>query len=93
MECVKKVEINKMIENIIKNETKEKTKEEEIEYYDTILNVIDTVLTSENFDTSDLDKGKEEVIETEKMTITFTTTKSQSNNANDNKTTINLGEC
>ena len=94
MECVKNVEIKKMIENvIITNETKEKTKEEEIEYYDTIMKDIDTAFTSEDFDTSDLDKGNDETIEIEKMKITFTTTKTQNDNENNNMTTIDLGEC
>ena len=93
MECVKNVEIKKMIEDIIKNETKEKTKEEENQYYDTILKEIDIAFTSENFDTYNLDKGNYEIIETEKIKITFTTTKTQKNNAKNNMTTIDLDEC
>ena len=93
MECVKNVEIKKMIEYIIKNETKEKTKEEENKYYDTILKEIDIAFTSENFDTYNLDKGNYEIIETEKIKITFTTTKTQKNNAKNNMTTIDLDEC
>ena len=54
---------------------------------------IDTAFTSEDFDTSDLDKGNDETIEIEKMKITFTTTKTQNDNENNNMTTIDLGEC
>ena len=96
MECVKNNEIKNIIENIImieKNETVEKTKEEEIEYYDTILEKIENAFTDENYDTSELDNGKEEIIETEKMTVTFTTTQNQKNNLNDNMTSIDFGEC
>ena len=86
-----KVAKNKEIKSIIKdllkyekNETvikdKEKAKEEEIKYYDTILENIETGFTSEDYDTSNLDKGEDEVIETEKMTVTFTTTDNQKKN-------------
>ena len=100
-----KVAKNKEIKSIIKdllkyekNETvikdKEKAKEEEIKYYDTILENIETGFTSEDYDTSNLDKGEDEVIETEKMTVTFTTTDNQKkNNISNNMTTIDLGEC
>ena len=95
--CVKNTEMKKVIENIMikydKNDTVEKTKEEEIEYYDTILEILETGFTSEGYDTSDLDNGKEEIIETEKMRVTFTTTENQKNNTNDNMTSIDLGEC
>ena len=76
-----------------KNKTKGKTKEEETQYYDTIIENIEIMLTSENFDTSDLDNGNDEIIETEKMNITLTTTQNQKNNINKNMTSIDLGEC
>ena len=85
-----------MIEDIIKidkNETVEKTKEEEIEYYDTILKKLENIFTDKNYDTSELDNGKEEIIETGKITVTFTTTQNQKNNLNNNMTRINLGQC
>ena len=95
MECIKNIQ--KMFEDIIikyeKNESNEKTKEEIIEYYDTVLERLETGFTSEDYDTSDLDNGKEEIIETEKMTITFTTTENQKSSNNDNMTSIDLGEC
>jgi len=86
-------EIKKLIENIASNETVKKTKEEEIEYYDTILDIIETGFTSGNYDTTELDNGGVEIIKTEKMTITFTTIQNQKNVINDNMTNINLGEC
>ena len=87
-----------MIENIVKyekneTETEEKAKEEEIKYYDQIIEKIEEAFTSDNYDTSNLDKGEDEVIETEKMTVTFTTTQNQKDNSNNNMTSIDLGEC
>ena len=75
------------------NETGEISKEEEIQYYDSVLEKIESGFTSENYDTSNLDNGEEEIITTEKMTITFTTTQNQKNNSENNMTTLNLGEC
>ena len=66
---------------------------EEIEYYNTILKKIENIFTNDNYNTSELDKGKDEIIETEKMTITFTTIQNQKNNLNNNITIIDLGEC
>ena len=93
---IKNIEIINKIHDLINNKTnKTETKgEEEIKYYDTILENVESSFTSEDYDTSDLDKGKDEVIETEKMKITFTTTENQkNNNVSNNMTTIDLGEC
>ena len=68
-------------------------KEEEIKYYDAILDNIESGFTSENYETSNLDNGKDDLIKLDKMTITFTTSQSQKNNINYNMTTIDLGEC
>jgi len=42
-----------------------------------MLQNIEEGFTSEDYDTSNLDKGKDEIIEAEKMTVTFTTTQNQ----------------
>ena len=89
----KEIKIKNVIDNMIKNQVKGKTKEEENKYYDNILKILKEALTSENYDTSDIDNGKEENIETEKMKITITTTKNQKNNMNSNTTIIDLGNC
>ena len=68
-------------------------KEEEIKYYDEILDNIESGFTSENYETSNLDNGKDDLIKLDKITITFTTSQSQKNNINYNMTTIDLGEC
>jgi len=92
-ECVNITELNNTIEYLISNETVINTKEEEIEYYDTILKKLENIFTDKNYDTSELDNGKEEIIETGKITVTFTTTQNQKNNLNNNKTSIDFGGC
>ena len=53
------------------------TKEQKIEYYDTILKNIENTYTNKIYDTSKLDKGKDDLIEIEKMIIISTTTQNQ----------------
>ena len=72
---------------------KKKNKEEEIKAYDTLIQNVEDIFTSENYDTSNLDKGEDQVITTEKMTITLSTTQNQMNNTNNNMTLLDLGEC
>ena len=89
-ECVK-YDIKNLIEDIIipeKNNTKEK-----VEYYNNILEKLETGFTSEIYDTSNLDNGEDEVIEIKDIKITFTTTQNQKNNTNNNMTIIDLGDC
>ena len=98
MECIKNIEIKNIVEELLNiinknDENKPKDKEEEAKFYDTILESIETSFTSENYDTSNLDKGEDEVIETEKITVTFTTTQNQKNNQNSSVTIVDLGEC
>ena len=59
-------DLKKEILNIEPNETNLKNIEEENEYYDTILKTIENIFTSENYDTSKLDNGEDEVITTKK---------------------------
>ena len=90
------IETEKMTFTTTQNQNKEieiKTKEEEIVYYNTILENVENLFTNGSFNTSNLDNGKDEIIETEKMTVTFTTTQNQKNNLNNNITSIDLGEC
>ena len=87
-----KFDINYMIKDIIKNE-KNETKEEEIKYYNKIIEAIETGFTSEKYDTSYLDKGEDEELKTDKIIITFTTIKNQKNNKNNKISSIDLGEC
>ena len=76
---------------IEKNETMIKTKEEEIEYYNKILKLMESEFISENYDISYLDSGKDEIIEAGKLKVIFTTIENQKNNHN--MTIVDLGEC
>ena len=89
-ECIKHNFIDK-IKNGLKNETKKS--EDENKYYNTILKNIEDALTSEDFDTYDLDNGEEEIIEEGKISITITTTQNLRNTLKDNITSINLDNC
>ena len=75
------------------NDTTEKNETEEIIYYDSYIKKVEEAFTSENYDTSDLDDGKDEIIETKKVTFTLTTTQNQKRNFDNNMTTVDLGEC
>ena len=98
--CINKYEINKeyfkeeKINNISNEYTEEKiNKEEEIKAQNIILDNFEKGFTSEDYDTSDLDNGENEVYEYEKMTITLSTSDSQKNNEKNNFTTVDLGNC
>ena len=86
-------DIKNQILNYEKNEKDKLRKEEQIKYYDEILENIETLFTSELYNTSDVDSGKDEIIKTEKLIITMTSTQNQRNNLNINTTKIDLGEC
>ena len=90
MECAKNHKIKNLIDNIINENT---TREEEIQYYDTILDDIENNFTSENFDSIYLDNGVDEIIKTEKIKITLTTIDNQKNNLDDEMTRLYLDEC
>ena len=96
-ECIKDkaININEIEDTIKKNQINEtnKTEEEIIKYYDNILETVEASFTLNNYDTSNIDNGKDEIIETKKMKIILTTIENQSNKKNDNITTIELGEC
>ena len=94
-ECTNSLTVDDVIE-VISNIDKdgiEESKLQQIKYYDNILQSIESSFTSENYDTSNIDNGKEDVIKTEKMTVTFTTSQNQKNNIKKNSTSIDLGEC
>ena len=105
-ECVKNCPIKDMkLSNCIQNyknekeeeennEDNQKENEEETKAQDIMLQNIEIGFTSEEYDTSSLDKGEDEVFEDEKMTATLTTTQNQkdsTNNKTNNMTMIDLG--
>ena len=81
--------------NIINNKTNAtgKSNEEEIKYYDNISKSVEDEFTSKDYDTSNLDNELDDIIKTEKMTITLSIYGNQKNNSNNNMTRIDLGEC
>ena len=94
-ECIK-YNIEEIINNLLINNTINKddiSKEEEIKYYDNILKIIENEFTSDNYDTTNIDKGQDNIIKSGKITTTLTTTENQKNNINNNMTRLDLGEC
>ena len=95
MECVKYT-IEDKINNLFLNNKKNltvKSKEKEIEIYDEILQIIEEEFTSENYNTFKLKGGQDDIIKTDKIITTFTTSENQKNNINNNMTRIDFGEC
>ena len=88
--CPKYDEIKKILEDLINNKT---MKEEETKYYDTILEYIEDIMTSNKYNTSALDGGNDEIIKTEKVKVIISTSENQKNNIDNNATTVDLGEC
>ena len=91
--------INDMIQDLSSkynnDSSKEMTNEEEKKYYNEIIKNVESIFTDKNFDTTNLDNGKEQFIKIEKITITSTTSQSQKNKTNDfnNMMTLDLGGC
>ena len=62
-------------------------------YYNKIIEDIKANIISPSYNTSKIENGQDEVIITEKMNITITTTKNQNDNKYNNFFSIDLGEC
>ena len=95
-ECV--IEDEKSIENFIDdifNNTisEDLEREDEINKYNKILEKIESLFTSDNYDLTDIDRGEDQIINAHKIQITFTNTENQKNNIKSNMSTIDLGEC
>ena len=99
-ECVNSCDINQILSGKCvfkyKNNKNDKInkdkKQEEIKLQDKFLENIEEGFTSENYNTSGIDNGNDEIIQYNKMTITLTTTDNQRNNDNNDITTIDFGE-
>ena len=94
MECFKNDfrHLMKELETYEQNKKQNMSKEEKIDYYNSIIKIIEKSYT-DNYDTSKLDNGEDEIIKTEKINVTLTTLQNQKNNINQNMTTIDLGTC
>ena len=95
MECTNSLNAEDVMNEILKIDVDgmQESKLEITKYYNKILENIENAFTSIYYDTSNIDNGQDEVIKTDKMTITFTNSENQKNNVNKNTTSINLGEC
>ena len=92
---INNIDIQDLMEYILKHEKNETKEEEEIKYYNKIIVNIEKYFTSDNYDTSDIDKGEDQIIQTDKMVVTLTSTQNQksNNNTNKNMTSLDLGNC
>ena len=93
-QCIKNCDINDIIEEkcILKYKKNKTEIDNNIKEEDIFLSNIELGFTSESFNTSDLDNGKEKIIRNNNITITLTNSENQKNN-NNNMTSIDLGEC
>ena len=80
------------------NQTKEKEQDnytKDNDYYDYMLKKIETYFTSENYNTSKIDKGEDEIIEANLLSFSLTSIRNQKNiiNMDKNETAVDLGPC
>ena len=92
-ECVKYcpfkyLQNNDCIQNHIDNQTIDNLIEQDL-----IIKNMEIYFTSEDYDTTYLDEGEDEIFESEDMTIVLTTVQNQNKNRNKNITIIDLGQC
>ena len=69
------------------------TNKEIIKLYDNILNNIESSFTSENYNTSNLENGNDEIIELNQIKKILTTSENQNNKIKENISTIYLNQC
>ena len=97
-ECVNKCSTNEIklklcIKKLTNYNTEKESKEEHTKVEDLIMENIEVDFTSEEYNTSDIEKGQDISIVESKFTITLTTTENQKNNNDSNIITIDLEEC
>ena len=94
-ECIKYGHIDFMKNFLLNYEANitETSQEEEIKYYDNILQYIEDEFTSGKYNTINIDNGQDDIIKTGKIITTLTTSENQKNNINNNMTRIDSGEC
>ena len=95
-QCIDNCQIDLILKEKCKLNIEEDKGEENYTAQDIILTNVEFSFTSEEYNTSNLDNGQEEIIKDEIMQITLTTTEIQRNNYNknnNNSTSIDLGEC
>ena len=60
---------------------------------DILINNFEKYFTSDDYNTTKIEKGEDEIYQEETFTITFTSSENQKNNINNNMTRIDLGQC
>ena len=60
---------------------------------DILIKNFENYFTSEDYNTTKIEQGEEEIFQEEEFTITFTTSENQKKNINNNMTKIDLGQC
>ena len=81
--------LDNLIDNILtKLKSNETNNEKEIEYYNEIIQKMESNIKSQNFVTSKLDNGEEKIFKADKMQITLTTIQTEKNKINDINNTI-----
>ena len=88
----------KNIQNIIDTllnfeDDEEMMEDEEINNHNKMLENFESILTSDNYDLTNIDKGEEQILKAKKLIITITNLQNQKNNIKNNMSTIDLGEC
>ena len=90
-ECAKNCDINSITNKICILNNQEKGNSD---IFDNLLKNVEDIFTSNDYDTSEIEKGNNDIIKFNHMIITLTTTTNQQNNEKyGNETTINLGNC
>ena len=92
--CVKNCGIKSILNKSCILNFQDKENIDSVKTFDILLKTIETGFTSNDYDTSGLEEGINDIIEYKQMIITLTTTKNQKNDENnENVTAINLGKC
>ena len=86
---INKIDIENMIKIILSS--KNKTNLDELYYFEIIIKTIESNFSNEYYDKTNLDKGKEELFDLKKFSVTLFST--QNNNINSNKTSIDFRNC
>ena len=92
-ECVKNCPFEYLKNNECIQNYKNNKETEEINKQDLILKTFENYLTSDEYNTSSIDQGKDYIFQNEKMKITLTSPENQNRNKDQNNTIIDIGQC
>ncbi len=86
--CVNKCNIESIVNHSCIVNYQEKQETTNFDIFDNLINDIEELLTSEDYNTSEIENGNNEVIKYEHMTVTLTTTKNEKNDENNENINI-----